>query len=94
LVNVGQTLNRGDLGSMGAVGQHQAGRYRLTVHQDGAGSAVALIATLLRTRQPGFVAQAIQERIIRLHQEQAAFAVYFERQRLFHYITLKGYQAV
>ena len=52
-----------DAASFAAHGERDAGWYRLAVDQDRAGAALAAVATGLRARQMGDVAQVIDQQI-------------------------------
>ena len=60
-VSSGQPFDGRDLRVMGTVGEDQARRDGFAVHEDGAGSAVSFVATLLGSGQLRLVAEAVQQ---------------------------------
>ena len=81
---VGETLYREDLGILVRDGQREAAVDAPTVEQDGAGTALAVVATLLGTVYRETFAQCIQEGRAGIDGELARNAVHQEVDLKFH----------
>src|SRR6185295_2424933 len=68
-------LDGGYGGSFGLHGKHQAGGHDSIVHDDRAGAAIAVVATLLGAGKAEDIAQALQQALPRLAKELPRFAV-------------------
>src|SRR5439155_10506448 len=76
----GQALHRGHLAAVRLESEKRAGVQRPAVEQDHAGSALRVVAALLRARQPDFATQHGEERASARDSERVADAVHGQRQ--------------
>src|SRR6266487_1056493 len=78
---VRQPLDGRDVVAIHLDGEHQAGAYRLAVHQHGTGAAHAVLAPDVRAGESQLVAQKVGEEQPRLHRALVAHAVDRDDQR-------------
>src|SRR5262245_41031196 len=73
-----QALDRGDAPPAAHPGKRDAGEHGLSVHQDRAGPAIALVAALLRAREPEAVAQDLEQGPVVRSRDLGAVSVYIQ----------------
>src|SRR5215472_18709761 len=78
IVAVGETFDRADALALGLDREHQAGPYCLIVEDHRACAADAVLAADMRSRQPAFVADDIDQRLSRLDADGVIVAVDIE----------------
>ena len=79
---MGQSLDGGDLSALAIDGEQQAGVHGPAVDDHGAGAAVADVADFLRSRQTEIVAQGVEQRAARFHQDRVPGSVHEQGDRL------------
>src|SRR5207248_3169046 len=74
-LTLGDALDRQDRAALGLDAEHQAGTHDIAVDDDRAGAAIARAAAFLAARQVQFVAQAVEQCLLRLAEEFHRLAI-------------------